>query len=163
MALSLREAAASSVAARGLMYALQHPAPSAWQPLKGPTCAAPERAAAANGARLAAAMRSSAAAALCPTATLTGGAALAADALPYMRLLAAGGGPRGWLSALLPSSWSYCWEGQVSERPTGAAGSAAGGAAAAALAAALAGTGLAEQAGGAGAQAAAELDEIESD
>ena len=52
-AASLADAAAGSLAARGLTFAIAHAAPRRWLPLKGPTGGAAQRGAVANAARLA--------------------------------------------------------------------------------------------------------------
>ena len=52
-AASLADAAAGSLAARGLTFAIAHAAPRRWLPLKGPTGGSAQRGAAANAARLA--------------------------------------------------------------------------------------------------------------
>jgi hypothetical protein len=54
-AASLADAAAGSLAARGLAFANAHPAPRRWLPLRGPAAGAAWRGAAANAARLRAA------------------------------------------------------------------------------------------------------------
>lgn len=57
VASSVQEAAASSVAARGLLFSNTRPAPSRWLPLRGSSCFQPERAAAANLLKLGAAVQ----------------------------------------------------------------------------------------------------------
>ena len=52
-AASLADAAAGSLAARGLTFAVAHAAPRRWLPLRGPTGGAAQHGAAANAARLA--------------------------------------------------------------------------------------------------------------
>lgn len=52
-AASLADAAAGSLAARGLTFAIAHAAPRRWLPLKGPTGGVAQRGAAVNAARLA--------------------------------------------------------------------------------------------------------------
>jgi hypothetical protein len=98
------------------MFHNRQPLASTWQPVKGPSAQLPERAGAANAARLAEALRSPAAAATCPSALHSNARAAAEQLLPHMQQLLRWPA-YAWLQRLLPGSWSYVWQGQVTERP----------------------------------------------
>lgn len=125
MATTLQDAAAAAVAARGLMFANRTPAAHKWLPVKGPTASLPERAAAANTARLVASLHSQAAATLCPSGLGGSIAGCAAHLVPYMRQLA-GSASHGWLHSLLPHTWTAVWQGALTERDTGSGAACAG-------------------------------------
>ncbi|KAK9832070.1 hypothetical protein WJX81_003996 [Elliptochloris bilobata] len=143
-ATSLADAAAGSLAARGLAFSVAHPAPRRWLPLRGPAGGAAQRGAAANAARLA-----HLAWAAGPAGTLcAGGSArqLAAGVLPFARVLAAAG--VAGAATLLPHRWTQLWDGQLVEQEEAGAGSD------------MAEQGFVEGAG-AGGEAADDLDFIE--
>ncbi len=144
------------MAARGLIYANAHPAPSRWLPLRGPASNAVERAATTNAARLSDATRTTEGVLQCRVAQGSGGH-VAAYVLPFLRLLAPWPS-HAWLQRLLPRTWSFFWNGSVSERTSApAAGSSGQGSelALALQAASLTSDGAAEDGG--------DWDEIEDD
>jgi hypothetical protein len=168
VAATLQSAAAGSVAARGILFANAHPAAASWQPLRGPTCSLPERAAAENLEQLSVARRRShlalGGAGRCG-ALAGGGGQVAARALPFLRALAGGAG-YGWLAPALPVRWTYIWKGALTRTEAAGAAAAEAAAEAAALAVSLATAGLVGGGGGEGGGRAgegAERDEIEDD
>lgn len=113
MSSTLLQAAASSVAARGLLYANAHPAPSKWTPVVGPSCNLPEKAAAANLQRVGevvAAARGALGSACCD-----GSRAWCSQVLPLLRGLVTL--PQyQWVQQMVPGSWTVVWQGSLSER-----------------------------------------------
>ena len=97
---SVPSLAALGVAARGCMWALRHPAPRGWRPLKGATMAAAAMAARGNAGEVGRAV-----------AAARGGEKLGAgpgggarDYLPVLRQLAVSARARGWMpSRSVPS------------------------------------------------------------
>ncbi len=126
---NLSSAIAASVAVRGLMYGNKHPAANRFNPIRAPASSAIDQAAAANRlqlhaakCRLAAACgggaESATAAAGAVSALFSGGSAtqVVSSVMPWLRSLAQSS-PRHsvWLVPLLPGSWSYYWNGSVTE------------------------------------------------
>jgi hypothetical protein len=164
---TVQQAAAASVAARGLLFANAHPAPSSWRPVCGPTCGLPERAARENLEELSlAARRSHLALGGARCGALAGDpSTVAARSLPFLRALCENPGPRSAaLAAAMPARWTYVWQGALSRREAHGAGAGAAEAEAAALAASLAAAGLVDGGGGGTGEAGEEgIDEIEED
>jgi len=129
-AANLRDAAASEVAVRGLMYANTHgqgsdadvgPAPpSKFQPVRGPSSHLPELATSWNAERLVSCLRSSSVVRVSAVAASSSALSAASALLPYLRVLVVSPG-YSWLGAALPRSWSYVWQGAVVERAQGSA------------------------------------------
>ncbi|KAG1654507.1 hypothetical protein FOA52_006740 [Chlamydomonas sp. UWO 241] len=126
-------AAASSVAARGLMYSAMHPGPRAFRAMRAPAVFLAQRAAAAN----AEVMGGTVCALCCAAGSMPAGGsvrALASETLPRLRALS-DAPSHAWLSRTMPVQWSYLWNGQVSvvkqlgARAGGAGGLGGGGAA----------------------------------
>jgi len=151
VAATLQAAAAGSIAARGILFANAHPAASSWQPLRGPTCFLPERAAAENLEQLAvAAHRSHLALGGARCNTLAGGGpGVAARNLPFLRVLSQAPS-HSWLAPALPARWTYIWNGALTRNEAAGAAAAEVAAEAAALAVSLAASGLVEGGGGGG-------------
>lgn len=131
-AAALADAAAASVAARGVCFANAHPAPHRWLPLKAPALFAAQRAWASNREQLRAAAA--------PAWALHGGAscllpadALATELLPYARVIQAGANHAGaGLACLQPARWSRVWEARLYQQTLAGGAEPLGGAAAAA-------------------------------
>lgn len=123
------QACAGSVATRGLLFANCHPAPRRFLPMRAPAMGAAARACAANESSLQDFSRQLA----LLLGTAPGGGSthvLAAQVLPILRKLTTWPDYH-WLLRLMPSEWSYLWEGKVTvvqhgNKGPGAYGSAGG-------------------------------------
>lgn len=112
---TLLDAAAGSVATRGLLYSVLHQAPRSWLPLRASAGNPADKARRANAEVLRSMASSAAARDKCAVATVGGAETLAVHVLPALRALADGRFPaaRTWLHSVLPSSWSYVHNGAV--------------------------------------------------
>lgn len=126
-ATTLQASAASSIAARGLLFSNTKPAASRWLPLKGPTCFLPDRAAAGNLQRLGEAVqqlqdswqaagpaRQQAVIGLAAQLLHSGRQERVAQVLPFLQILAQHQS-RVWIHSMLPCSWCHVWNGAVTE------------------------------------------------
>ncbi|GLC50834.1 hypothetical protein PLESTB_000437100 [Pleodorina starrii] len=133
-AANLSSAIAASVAARGLMYGNTHPAPHRFNPIRAPASSAIDQAAAANRLQLrAAACRLAEAGGGGGRGAAVGGGGgggapallscsggsasqLVSSVMPWLRSLTQTSPHHAvWLAPLLPGSWSYYWNGAVTE------------------------------------------------
>lgn len=116
-ATSIQQATASSVAARGLMYANLHPAPRRWLPLKGPLSLTASKGQKSNMEHLRGLCHQPLVVHQCPLVWSTAGR-YTVDVLPYLRLLT-----RHWphmhVRQWLPDKWTYLWQGALQVHPLG--------------------------------------------
>ncbi|KXZ44240.1 hypothetical protein GPECTOR_70g470 [Gonium pectorale] len=122
---NLASAIAASVAGRGLMFGNTHPAPPRFNPIRAPAISSIDQAATANRAQLRSTMcrlAEAPAAGAAPSAGMAVGALggssqeLVGDVMPWMRALAQSSQQHAaWLVRVLPGSWSYYWNGAVTE------------------------------------------------
>jgi hypothetical protein len=106
------DAAAGAVACRGYMWANQHPAPSAWRPLRAPLANMVARATAQNRAELA---EQAANGQLRPLEAPT---LFAIQVVPFARLMC-GMWPGHPARMVLPLRWRRVWQGAVHEESGG--------------------------------------------
>eukprot|EP00891_Asterochloris_glomerata_P009829 jgi/Astpho2/9829/fgenesh1_pg.00149_%23_75_t len=106
---SLQEAAAGSVAARGLCFANAHPAPTRFLPLRKPSVFMVQRAARANQAALQESLWSNTG--RLGFSFIASPAVYATEALPILRLLSTSGSDHADL--LLPACWTTIWQGEM--------------------------------------------------
>ncbi|KAK3257928.1 hypothetical protein CYMTET_33002, partial [Cymbomonas tetramitiformis] len=116
-----RTALAASLAARGTLFANQHPAPSQFRPLRASADGAARRAAASHQVEIRAAVQNTSS----EEVQGSGGLAAAADLLPYLRhICAARGGARAHAQSLAaPFQWDGCSSGHSGHASTGGEGS----------------------------------------
>lgn len=142
-AASLLDAAAGSVATRGLFYANAHSAPRHMLPLKAPAASLIDKSCRANAEVLQAMAGSPETQQACPVAA-TSSQTLATQVLPALRCLAPSVA-HGWLWKLLPPRWTSVRNGAL--HVEGSLGHGGGGQGSTAAAAASGGSGLIYQAG----------------